>query len=288
MTHQNKYIDMEQPLYINGKAIYTTGGAAKEYSPVACNLHKGCAGECDYCYLKFGPWSKTLGKDRPILQKSFLDDNHAYAVFAKEFKKYHPQIVSRGGLFFSFSTDPCAPEVFPLYYRCMMKALGFTPEGERDKASPGAVIVKLLTKRTEWIDTPEGELLLKRGGDNLEVGFTLTGHDEHEPHTSPGVERVRAMKKAYDMGCFTWASIEPILDNDAEKAKEIITDTVAFCKCYKVGLLSVVTRKAAGVNYNPEKIRDFRFWVEDFCGSHHRHLFLKTSLREFLNMNTIG
>ena len=52
---------MENELKINGKAIYATKGAAKEYGRVGCNFYKGCPHNCEYCYLKRGRTAKNLG-----------------------------------------------------------------------------------------------------------------------------------------------------------------------------------------------------------------------------------
>jgi len=40
-----------EELKINGHAIYTTKGAAREYGRVGCNFYTGCPHECEYCYL---------------------------------------------------------------------------------------------------------------------------------------------------------------------------------------------------------------------------------------------
>ena len=47
-----------EEIKINGKAIYTTKGAAREYGRVGCNFYTGCPHECSYCYLKRGAPSK--------------------------------------------------------------------------------------------------------------------------------------------------------------------------------------------------------------------------------------
>lgn len=50
-----------EELKINGKAIYTTKGAAREYGRIGCNFYTGCPHDCQYCYLKRGAPSKQLG-----------------------------------------------------------------------------------------------------------------------------------------------------------------------------------------------------------------------------------
>ena len=34
------------------RAIYTPKGPALEYAPLACNLYRGCAHGCLYCYAR--------------------------------------------------------------------------------------------------------------------------------------------------------------------------------------------------------------------------------------------
>ena len=67
-------------------------------------------------------------------------------------------------------------------------------------------------------------------------GFTLTGHDELEPNASTNAERIAAMKKLYDAGFKTWASIEPVIDFNS--SEEMISKTRDFCDLYKIGLKS--------------------------------------------------
>lgn len=116
--------------------------------------------------------------------------------------------------------------------------------------------VKILTKRVDWLDkivfdydqkikeypvafghyanaTNKKESLNKF---NVAFGFTLTGHDELEPHASTNQERIEAMKKLHDAGFKTWASIEPVVDVDA--SLDVIARTQEICDLYKVGLMS--------------------------------------------------
>ena len=63
-----------EELKINGKAIYSTKGAAREYGRIGCNFYKGCPHECSYCYLKRGAPSKHLGGNVAELKKCFKDE----------------------------------------------------------------------------------------------------------------------------------------------------------------------------------------------------------------------
>ena len=39
---------------LNGKCLYTPGGAAREYAAVGCNFYRGCPFQCSYCYNRKG------------------------------------------------------------------------------------------------------------------------------------------------------------------------------------------------------------------------------------------
>lgn len=94
----------------NGKAIYNPSGKAGEYAQWACNLYVGCSNNCDYCYCKKGVLSSAMGQPKATLKKCFHDENDAFLIFIKELEKNADAIRHDGGLFFSFSTDPCLPE----------------------------------------------------------------------------------------------------------------------------------------------------------------------------------
>jgi hypothetical protein len=68
------------------------------------------------------------------------------------------------------------------------------------------------------------------------IGFSLSGHDELEPHASTNAERIEAMKRLHDAGFKTWASIEPVID--FASSLNMITQTSEFCDLYKIGLES--------------------------------------------------
>ena len=68
------------------------------------------------------------------------------------------------------------------------------------------------------------------------IGFTLTGHDELEPHASTNAERIEAMRKLHEAGFKTWASIEPVID--IKSSVEMIEQTYEFCNLYKIGIES--------------------------------------------------
>jgi len=124
---------------INGKAIDTTKGAAREYGRIGCNFYKGCPHGCTYCYLKRGAPSAQLGGSVAELKKCLVNEDRALEIFCDEARK-HIDALQRYGLFFSFTTDPLIPETRDL----TLSALNFTMYN--------GIPVKVLTKDATFID----------------------------------------------------------------------------------------------------------------------------------------
>lgn len=233
----------------NGKALYNPGGKAGEYGRWAINFYNGCSNGCDYCYLNKGVYASVMGHRTPALKESLKkslpegitttdgsnkripvpDESKAYVVAVNEIKAHREEIIRDGGVFFSFSTDPCLDETITL---TLLTALYCVTDN---------IPVTILTKRADWVyskDTNVRTLMnaAREHRNTLAVGFTLTGHDELEKGASTNRERLRAMKHLHDNGILTWASIEPVIDFSS--SLETVRQSVPFCDHYKVGLLS--------------------------------------------------
>ena len=242
-----------------GSIVYQPKGKAREYAPWAANIFVGCSNDCVYCYCKKGVLGHGMGQARPQLKKPFQVDsdpvyggtahsrmmdfivgcNKAVIAYKRELERYRQKILADGrGIFFTFSSDPCLQkpvDTFETFMRCALYALGCDEKGERfNDLDP--IPVTILTKRTEWTKGVGGYRLMKAGGRNLCVGFTLTGRDDLEPNASPNMERVEAMRKCHEYGVRTFASIEPVIDLD--DSLEMIKATLGFCDEYKIGLES--------------------------------------------------
>jgi len=219
-----------------GKAIYNPSGKAAEYSKWACNFYIGCSNNCDYCYLHKGVFAKTMGGNIPALKKCFKSEEHALEVFEKELKANLPEL-QKHGLFFSFTTDTLLPETSRLTYRAIDKCLWHK------------VPVEILTKCSRpFLFNGFFECLPPYVGNQIAVGFTLTGRDDLEPNANPNSERIEAMRKLHDAGFKTWASIEPVID--FKSSMNMIKDTLDYCDLYKIGLLR-------GKRYDITEMKDF-------------------------------
>lgn len=223
-----------EELKINGKAIYTTKGAAREYGRIGCNFYTGCPHECEYCYLKRGAPSKQLGGNAVQLKKCFKDPFDAFRIFTKEVER-HLDECRKFGVFFSFTTDPMIDKTRAL----TLAAVGYLGDlGIRSMT---------LTKDASWINDPLAKLLLKDIKEkqyDVRFGFTLTGRDDMEPNASTNAERIEAMRMLHNSGIKTWASIEPVITWNY--ARIVIEASLDCCDHYKIGLRSGVKKTYYG------------------------------------------
>lgn len=255
-----------EELKINGKAIYTTKGAAREYGRVGCNFYTGCPHECSYCYLKRGAPSKQLGGNVVQLKKCFRDEDDALEKFKQEVERYK-DVLQKTGVFFSFTTDPMIPETIEL----TLDALNVLAESR--------IPAKILTKDAGWV---ENNLILlqlhslKELGYDVQIGFTLTGRDDMEPKASSNSDRIEAMRKLYNAGIKTWASIEPVID--WLSCTEMIGRTIDCCDHYKIGLRSGVKKDYYDLEENGLYIDTLTM----FCLIAYRTVYLKESVRALL------
>lgn len=225
--------------------MYQPKGKAGEYSAWAVNFYNGCPHECAYCYLRKGVLSHTMGGNIPQLKKCFNSSYQAITVFKKELDRNREAIISDGGLFFSFSTDPCVIQTTDLTWQATIYALR------------SGVPVKILTKCTDYIDADEILAIKDAGCDInlLAIGFTITGRDDLEPFASPTSERLFAMSQLHSAGIRTFASMEPVIDPDL--SFNLMSGMVKFCDHFKVGLQS-------GKKYSPEELGRIRIRASEF------------------------
>ncbi|MCL2650301.1 MAG: hypothetical protein FWD60_04640 [Candidatus Azobacteroides sp.] len=222
----------------NGKAIYNPQGKAGEYAKWACNFYVGCSNGCEYCYCKKGILAGTMGGNVPTLKKCFKDETHALEIFEKELKANLPEL-QKHGLLFSFTTDPMLQETLELtIYAINICALNKIPVKILTKSVKDYVLEDI---KINWVDMyTEAITKATDKSDKIAFGFTLTGHDELEPHASPNAERIKAMRKLHDAGFKTWASIEPVIDFDS--SLRMILQTKDFCDLFKIGLMSGIKK----------------------------------------------
>lgn len=253
-------------LHINGKAIYTTKGAAREYGRIGCNFYTGCPHECSYCYLKRGAPSKQLGGNVVRLKKCFKDEADALAKFKQDVERYK-DVLRETGVFFSFATDPMIPETRML-----------TKEAVSVLGAAG-IPATILTKDATWLwnmGTVIDLQVIRALGLDIRFGFTLTGRDDMEPKASSNSDRIDAMRLLHKTGLKTWASIEPVID--WESADMVIRKTLDCCDHYKIGLRS-------GVKKDYYDIAESAGWLDGFprlITAAGKTVYLKESTRRLM------
>ena len=229
------------------KILSRPKGNAEEYGRWSVNPYVGCSHGCLYCYLKKGPSGAYLGQDKPVLKKGVVSEEHAYHLAMAEIIENRDEIIRDGGLFMTFTSDPCVPDTCKLFFRIASKAMDLK------------ISVTMLTKNADFCNKSNNNFIPKNAAEQisawivyiamskedyqsiLAIGFTLTGHDELEPNASPNTERIEAMKYLNRKGWKTWASIEPVIDFDA--SYQMIADAIAAgCRHFKIGLLTNNTR----------------------------------------------
>ena len=254
-----------EDIKINGKAIYTTKGAAREYGRVGCNFYTGCPHECDYCYLKRGAPSKQLGGNVVQLKKCFKNEGDALEVFNREVRK-HIDVLKKTGVSFSFTTDPMIPETRDL----TLSAINMLIYND--------IPVKILTKDATFVMYDRFRLNFKSNAfkDMVSVGFTLTGRDDMEPKASSNIDRIKAMRQLHNAGLKTWASIEPVITWNY--ARMVIEASLDCCDHYKIGLRSGVKKDYYGLVSSGMSMDDMTCTIT-VAG---RTVYLKESARKLL------
>lgn len=227
---------------INGKALYSPKGAAREYAAVGCNFYVGCPHDCEYCYLKRGVLAPQLGGNVVQLKKCFKDEEDALAVFEKELND-NLSYLKEVGIFFSFTTDPLISETRGLTMLTTQRAVN------------NDVPVTLLTKDASFIHNEAFNAWAASLSEDerrfVAFGFTLTGRDDMEPNASTNQERIEAMHYLKDCGFRIWASIEPIIQFN--KSLAMIQESVIYCNHFKIGLRSGVSKDY----YDDEELHEF-------------------------------
>lgn len=207
--------------------IYETKGRAREYCELSANLYRGCDHGCTYCYA---PLATRRNRDdfiHPTIRKDALSK------LEKDAKK----LANRGEkrpILLSFTTDPY--QHFDEVHQVTRRAIEILHANN--------LKITILTKGGRRSERDFD--LLSLHPDLSEYGTTLVFTDERlreqiEPNAAPTNERIRSLKKAHNLGIFTFVSLEPVWN--PEQSLALIKKTHKFVDFYKVGKL----------NYNPQQ-----------------------------------
>lgn len=266
------------------KILSRPRGNAEEYGRWSVNPYIGCSHGCLYCYLKKGPSGAYLGQDAPVLKKGVVSEEHAYHLAMAEIIEHRDEIIRDGGLFMTFTSDPCAEQTRYLSlsiahdasYQMHIPVMILTKNATFLDIDPISSKLFGIDKTEEWrrsipfYHTGNGRLCFINNphfttdADPIAFGFTLTGHDELEPKASPNTNRINALQRLTKRGFKTWASIEPIIDFPS--SLDMIYQALnAGCQHFKIGLLTNNTR----VVRNDFQIGGHQFKAYDVCDCLH-------------------
>lgn len=233
--------------------IYEPKGKAREYSPLACNLYKGCSHGCIYCYAPRATFNKNFTKASP--RAGILVQVEKEAAKCK---------VNDGPILLCFTCDPYQP--IDHEHKITRQAL--------EIFSKYNLPVQILTKGG-MLATRDFDILSKNPKNTFAV--TLTTDDEAlskkwEPFASLQEERITSLKIAHEIGITTWVSFEPVFDPPA--VFRFIEKTHSFVDLYKVGKL----------NYHPKQKEinwpEFRENIIETLTSLEKNYYIKRDLAD--------
>jgi len=239
--------------------IYVPKGRAREYSPLALNLYKGCTHGCKYCYVPrmFKQWQPGYRHD----------DCHPQVNFAELEKSAQSLFGCGQQILLSFTGDPycgVSPET-------TSKALEILNRYQHH--------VAILTKGgTRCLEDME---LFKQFGNRIKVGATLTfdnwqDSQEWEPGGKMPLDRIEALKQLHEEGITTWASFEPVVI--PEQSLHMLELAAPYLSHCKIGKLNNYNNMDKAIDW-----ADFIFKAVRICREHNLPFYIKTDLAAFNN-----
>ena len=204
---------MSRQCYYDSSMIYQPAGRAKEYCELAVNLYVGCGHGCTYCYAP----SATF-KTKEQFLKPYPKPNLTQRL-ETESKKYRGKEI-----FLCFACDA---------YQPIEEKIGITRQAI-EILQENNCVVNILTKGGKRSER-DFDLLSKK---QSKYGVTLTFLDnndslKYEPSAALPSERIEVLKKAHELGIFTWVSLEPVID--PKQTIGIVEKTKGFVDMFKVG-----------------------------------------------------
>jgi len=201
--------------------IYKPRGRAREYSPLALNIYRGCGHGCEYCYVNAIPGLRGINmSDRAEPREGLV------LAIGKQLEK--EQITDQ--VLLCFTGDPYCPAEMDF---------GITREvltlfDHHNVAT--AILTKGGRRVLRDID------ILKRMS-AVKVGATLTftpdktsNSLEWEKNGATPSDRLSALKELHENNIQTWVSLEPVLD--PTEALKLIDLTHEYVDGYKVGTIN--------------------------------------------------
>jgi len=206
------------------KIIYEPKGRAREYSPLAANLYRGCSHGCKYCYAP-----NCLQVNREFFYSNTKPRVNVIELLRRDCEKIasgEVKINKGDRVLLCFTCDPYQPIEKEL--RITRQALELFNQFD----IPFQVLTKGGLRAARDFD-------LYRQGDAFATTLTLRDDEKSlllEPGAAKPSERMSAIQRAKEKGIETWISFEPVLD--PESVFHLLEKTHSFVDFYKVGKIS--------------------------------------------------
>ncbi len=212
------------------RVIYKPRGRAREYSPLALNLYRGCSHGCTYCYAPgcmhttSCAWHSTVTPREGLLKKLEAD--------AREMEGDPRRVL------LCFLSDPYQPadDVHQLT-RQALEILG----RHRMKAQ---ILTKGGTRACRDFD------LMRQHDVHLGVSLSFVTDEARakwEPEAASVEDRVELLRRAHRAGIYTWVSVEPVILPD--EALAVIRRFRRYVRFWKVGKLNHMRDIERGIDW---------------------------------------
>lgn len=240
--------------------IYEPKGRAQEYSPLACNLYIGCTHECAYCYAP-----GCMRTTREKWHEAVKPRTNVIEQFEKDAKKLEGD---QRPILFCFLTDPYQP----------IEATARLTRQALEIVDRYGLKSQILTKGFNSIIHQDIELMKKIG---TELGITISfSNDEKrkewEPFAASIPDRLVSLQEAFELGIYTWVSLEPVIDS--EEALALIEKASPFVRYWKIGKLNHMKEIEKRTDW-----KKFLHDVEKLLKDKNARYYIKHDLEKFRN-----
>ena len=251
--------------------VYEPRGRAREYSPLALNLYRGCSSRCVYCYASDVLHMKVEDFHQPVPRAGII------AKLVQDAKALQAA-GNQKPILLCFTCDP---------YQSIEERRGITRQ---------ALEILLRHEQPVQILTKGGRRsirdfdLLAEHKARCTYAATLTFTDpedlaRYEPGADSYAGRVAALRAAHRLGIETWVSCEPVIDPAQTLA--IIRETHEYVDQFRVGKLNARSGDMAKIEAAIDWHRFAREAV-DLLQDLGAKYYIKEDLKPFLRQRQLG
>jgi DNA repair photolyase len=236
------------------KIIYEPKGRAREYSPLAVNVYRGCLNACAYCYAP-----NVLHMDRAVFNSQVTEVPNLEERLEHDLNllsEMEERGLETGRVLLCFTTDLFQPIV---------------PEGMDDDF--GLVVPRKVIALFNKYGIPYN-ILTKNPGMALKmheeidknlawIGTTIATYDkELEPNSEGVFERAGSLQELKEAGFTTWVSFEPWLDEAPVEYIETIVEYIETISLVTTPYIPDFVR-VGKVSRFPSKMTTDEQWTEE-------------------------